>query len=146
MKNNTYNEREVALRIVMEVLEHGAYLNRTEEASFRREPGLLRQSRAFIHRLASGTVERKLTLDRILNTYSKVKVKKMKPAVRNILRTGVYQLYYMDQVPDHVAVNEAVKCSESGDIILLSPTTSSFDQYSCFEERGEHFKRIVNSL
>jgi len=44
------------------------------------------------------------------------------------------------------AVNEAVKCSESGDIILLSPTTSSFDQYSCFEERGEHFKRIVNSL
>ena len=44
------------------------------------------------------------------------------------------------------AVAEAVKCSESGDVILLSPTTSSFDQYSCFEERGEHFKRIVNSL
>ncbi|MDO4414833.1 MAG: UDP-N-acetylmuramoyl-L-alanine--D-glutamate ligase [Erysipelotrichaceae bacterium] len=44
------------------------------------------------------------------------------------------------------AVAEAVKCSESGDIVLLSPTTSSFDQYSCFEERGEHFKRIVNSL
>lgn len=44
------------------------------------------------------------------------------------------------------AVNEAVKCSESGDVVLLSPTTSSFDQYSCFEERGEHFKRIVNSL
>lgn len=44
------------------------------------------------------------------------------------------------------AVCEANKISESGDTVLLSPTTSSFDQYSCFEERGEHFKKIVNSL
>lgn len=44
------------------------------------------------------------------------------------------------------AVAEANKIAESGDTVLLSPTTSSFDQYSCFEERGEHFKKIVNSL
>lgn len=44
------------------------------------------------------------------------------------------------------AVAEANKIAEANDIILLSPTTSSFDQYSCFEERGEHFKKIVNSL
>ena len=44
------------------------------------------------------------------------------------------------------AVGEAVKDAESGDTVLLSPTTSSFDQYSCFEERGEHFKKIVNAL
>lgn len=44
------------------------------------------------------------------------------------------------------AVNEAVKIAEPGDTVLLSPTTSSFDQYTCFEERGEHFKKIVNSL
>lgn len=44
------------------------------------------------------------------------------------------------------ALNEAMKIAENGDVVLLSPTTSSFDQYSCFEERGEHFKRLVNSL
>ncbi len=44
------------------------------------------------------------------------------------------------------AVAEANKIAKSGDTVLLSPTTSSFDQYTCFEERGEHFKRIVNSL
>jgi UDP-N-acetylmuramoylalanine--D-glutamate ligase len=44
------------------------------------------------------------------------------------------------------AVSEANKVAESGDIVLLSPTTSSFDQYSCFEERGDHFKKIVNAL
>lgn len=44
------------------------------------------------------------------------------------------------------AVAEANKIAESGDTVLLSPTTSSFDQYTCFEERGDHFKKIVNAL
>ena len=44
------------------------------------------------------------------------------------------------------AVAEANKIAESGDTGLLSPTTSSFDQYTCFEERGDHFKKIINAL
>ena len=44
------------------------------------------------------------------------------------------------------AVAEANRIAESGDTVLLSPTTSSFDQYTCFEERGDHFKKIVNAL
>ncbi len=44
------------------------------------------------------------------------------------------------------AVAEANKIAESGDTVLLSPTTSSFDQYTCFEERGDHFKKIVNAI
>ena len=44
------------------------------------------------------------------------------------------------------ALNAAVELSAPGDVILLSPTTSSYDQYSCFEERGEHFKKLVNAL
>lgn len=44
------------------------------------------------------------------------------------------------------AVNEARKIAVNGDVVLLSPTTSSFDQYSGYEERGRHFKEIVNNL
>lgn len=44
------------------------------------------------------------------------------------------------------AVAEANKIAENGDTVLLSPTTSSFDQYTCFEERGDHFKKIINAL
>lgn len=44
------------------------------------------------------------------------------------------------------AVQQAHKLSCKGDIVLLSPTTSSFDQYTGYEQRGRHFKEIVNSL
>lgn len=44
------------------------------------------------------------------------------------------------------AMREAVALAQPGDVVLLSPTTSSFDQYSCFEERGDHFKSLVNAL
>ncbi len=44
------------------------------------------------------------------------------------------------------AVREAEKLAVAGDTVLLSPTTSSFDQYSGYEERGRHFKEIVNAL
>ncbi len=44
------------------------------------------------------------------------------------------------------ALEEAVKIAAPGDVVLLSPTTSSYDQYTCFEERGEHFKSLVNAL
>lgn len=44
------------------------------------------------------------------------------------------------------AINEAYKLAVSGDTVLLSPTTSSFDQYKSYEERGKHFKELVNKL
>lgn len=44
------------------------------------------------------------------------------------------------------AVNKAHELAKSGDVVLLSPTTSSYDQYKNYEERGKHFKSLVNSL
>ena len=44
------------------------------------------------------------------------------------------------------AINEAYNLATDGDVVLLSPTTSSYDQYSGYEERGRHFKKLVNSL
>lgn len=60
-------------------------------------------------RLVEGTVERCIELDYVIDQFSKVKVKKMKPVIRNILRMACYQIFYMDQIPDSAACNEAVK-------------------------------------
>ncbi|MCD4776424.1 MAG: UDP-N-acetylmuramoyl-L-alanine--D-glutamate ligase [Candidatus Aegiribacteria sp.] len=44
------------------------------------------------------------------------------------------------------AIKQALNQSQDGDIVLLSPGCASFDQYSSFEERGEHFRKIVGDL
>ena len=61
--------------------------------------------------MVNGTLERMIEIDHIINQFSKVKVNKMKPVIRTILRSSVYQLKYMDSVPDSAVCNEAVKLS-----------------------------------
>ena len=70
---------------------------------------LEKRERAFITRVTEGTLEHMIEIDYILDRFSKVKVKKMKPVIREILRSAVYQMKYMDSVPDRAVCNEAVK-------------------------------------
>ena len=44
------------------------------------------------------------------------------------------------------AVIKAYENAVPGDVVLLSPASASFDRYRNFEERGNHFKRIVGDL
>ena len=64
-----------------------------------------KQERAFLTRLMEGTLERQLTLDYVIDQFSKTRVKKMKPLIRNLMRMSVYQIMYMDSVPDSAAVS-----------------------------------------
>lgn len=70
---------------------------------------LSRQEKSFIKRLYEGTLERQIELDYVINRYSKIKTEKMKKVIHAIMRMGVYQILYMDSVPDAAACNEAVK-------------------------------------
>ena len=71
------------------------------------------RDQGFASRLLYGVVERRLTLDYLLDACSSVKVKKMHPLVRTILRCGVYQLIYMDKVPTAAAVHESVQLAKA---------------------------------
>ncbi len=103
------NIRALALTSIMEVLEEQVHCDTSLHSIWEANPQLTKQQRGFAARLVEGTVERCIELDYILNRFSKVKVKKMKPVIRNILRMGVYQLKYMDSVPPSAACNESVK-------------------------------------
>ena len=105
----TVNEREIVLEILMEVTENGAYSHRILRDVLTKYQYLDKRERAFITRVTEGTLEHMIEIDYILDRFSKVKVRKMKPVIRNILRSGVYQLKYMDTVPDHAVCSEAVK-------------------------------------
>lgn len=103
------NERELVLGILLEVLEQGRYSHIVLREVLGKYQYLEKKERAFITRVSEGTIERMLELDYIIDQFSKVKVKKMKPVIRNIMRSAVYQLKYMDNVPDSAVCNEAVK-------------------------------------
>ena len=63
----------------------------------------------FLSALVYGVLERKLTLEYIIRQYSSVRIKKIENKTLIVLYLGVYQLIYMDKVPDSAAVNESVK-------------------------------------
>ncbi len=116
---NAINIRELVLGILMEVLEQDNYSNVVIHNTLMKYQYLEKQDRAFLSRLAEGCVERCIQLDYIIDTFSKVKVKKMKAPIRNILRMGVYQILYMDQVPDSAACNESVKLAQRKGFVNL---------------------------
>ena len=106
------NIRQLSLEILMKVVEEKEYSSVVIPQVLNVYQYLEKQERAFLTRLCEGTIERMLELDYVINEFSKVKVKKMKPVIRNILRMGVYQLMYMKQVPASAACNEAVKLAK----------------------------------
>ncbi|WP_099468555.1 16S rRNA (cytosine(967)-C(5))-methyltransferase RsmB [Konateibacter massiliensis] len=103
------NERELILGILLEVTEREAYSHLIIRNVLDKYQYLDKQERAFITRVSEGTIENMILLDYIINSFSKVKTNKMKPVIRNILRMSVYQLKFMDSVPDSAVCNEAVK-------------------------------------
>lgn len=103
------NEREIVAAILMEVTENGRYSHIVLREVLAKYQYLEKRERAFITRAAEGTLEHMIEIDYILDCFSKVKVKKMKPLIRTILRSAVYQIKYMDSVPDHAVCSESVK-------------------------------------
>ena len=96
----------------MEITQEKEYSHLAIRNALNKVQYLPKQDRAFINRLVEGTLEYMLRIDYVLNQFSSVRVNKMKPVIRNILRSGVYQLMFMDSVPDPAACNEAVKLAQ----------------------------------
>lgn len=112
MTTKTVNIREAALEALLEILEKGEMSHLVISQVLKKYQYLEKQDRAFFSRLTEGTLERLLTLDYVIGQYSSTPVRKLKPVIRNILRLGVYQLLYMDSVPDSAACNESVRLAE----------------------------------
>lgn len=95
-----------------------------------KETNLSERDKNFISKLFYGVVERKLTLEYIISVYSSKPLHKLDKSVLNILKMGVYQLIYMDNVPDSAAVNESVtltkQCGKSSAAGFVNAVLRSF--------------------
>ncbi len=103
------NDRELVLEILLAVDRDGEYSHIALRNVLDNHQYLDKSERAFITRVTEGTLEHRIELDYMIDQFSKVKTAKMKPVIRWIIRSGVYQLKYMDSVPASAACNEAVK-------------------------------------
>jgi len=101
--------RDLAYEVLLELEKNGgkadALLRGTADKQTAADPREL----AFFRRLSEGVIERQITLDYVIDLFASTKTAKMKRPVRILLRMGVYQILYMDTVPDRAAVDETVK-------------------------------------
>lgn len=117
---NGINTRAMILEILLQIEEgehsHIAIRNALSKYQF-----LPKQERAFITRVCEGTLEYRIQIDYIINSFSRVSVDKMKAPIREILRSAVYQLKFMDRVPDSAVCDEAVKLTQKKGFYNLKP-------------------------
>ena len=109
---DTINTRELIMNILLEMDREKTPCHLAVRDALDKYQFLPRQDRAFIKRVCEGTVEYGIQNDYIINQYSKIKINKCKPVIRAILRMSVYQIRFLDAVPDSAVVNEAVKLAE----------------------------------
>ena len=114
------NERKAALDILLEIKLKGTPVAVCLDRYFHARDIKEKRSRAFITQLVYGTLENIIRLDYIIEAFSKIKVKKMKPIIAAVLEMSVYQIFYMDSVPASAACDEAVKLAKKSGLSGLS--------------------------
>ena len=108
-KRGEKSERERLLELLEKVFYEGEFIHLALRKLFSEYPDLGNREKAFLTRSSHGILERYLQLDYVISLYSSVKLKKLKPVVLLSLRIALYQFLFMDKIPDHAIVDEAVK-------------------------------------
>ena len=102
------NVRDAALTILLAVDEKQAYSNLLLHKTIEKY-NISAKDRGLLTELTYGTLQYKLTLDYYLEPYVRGKLDTW---VRWLLRLALYQIAYLDKIPDHAAVNEAVEIAK----------------------------------
>ena len=105
--------RNVCVQILYRIDKEGAYSNIIlDEYIQKNRDKLNNKDINLISEIVYGTITWKLTIDYIIQKYSKIKLNKISPWIINILRIGVYQIIFLDKIPKSAAVNECVNLTK----------------------------------
>lgn len=108
MEKTVKSARRIAFESLIRVERDGRYSNLEIDSALEKNK-LSEADRGLYTRLVYGVTERRLTLDYIISLYSKTPPEELDEDVLCALRLGVYQMVFMDRIPDHSAVNESVE-------------------------------------
>ncbi|HEX7058179.1 MAG TPA: 16S rRNA (cytosine(967)-C(5))-methyltransferase RsmB [Bacilli bacterium] len=104
--------REVALQVLVKVDRDLAYSNLLLHQAIAGQ-NLARIDAALVTELVYGTIQRQNTLDFYLSRFLRQGADKLELWVRVLLRLSLFQILYLDRIPPHAAVNEAVNIAKS---------------------------------
>lgn len=107
-KSDSMTPRKAAVLSLNSAVKNGRFVNLELDSSIKKY-GFEDKDKSFFTFLLYGTVERKITLDYIIKKLSSVAFEKIEPMVLCILETGLFQIFFMDRVPDSAACNEATE-------------------------------------
>ena len=141
--------RETALKILYKIDEEKAYSNIVLNSEIKKQKEKLqRKDIGLISEIVYGVTTWRITLDEIIEKYSKIKLKKISKWILNILRMSIYQIIFLDKIPKSAAVNEGVnlakKYGNRGSIGFTNAVLRKVDKkdYTELFEEKDNIKRI----
>ena len=110
--------RELATTTLGQILDDGGYNNIVLNKNLNKYDKISPTDRAMVTELVNGTLRNLILIDHIIASHSKTPVKK--PFIQSVLRISVYQIMFMDKVPDRAVCDEAVKLTKAKGLVGLS--------------------------
>lgn len=104
------NPREKALQIINDVLYKGAFLE--ESLEILKKSNIDERDYNFIKEITTGVIRNRTYLDYIVKINSRVKIKRIHKIILSILEMAIYQMYFLDKVPDYSIVDESVNLAK----------------------------------
>ena len=104
------NPREKALQIINDVLYKGAFLE--ESLEILKKSNIDERDYNFIKEITTGVIRNRTYLDYVIKINSRVKIKRIHKIILSILEMAIYQMYFLDKVPDYSIVDESVNLAK----------------------------------
>lgn len=101
------NARETVLLIIQKVLRENAYSNIALKKGLE-QSNLSRVDKALVTEIVNGTLKNLIKIDWIASQFIKINQNKLDKNIQDIIRTGIYQIMYLDRIPDSAVCNEGV--------------------------------------
>ena len=150
--------RETALNVLIACRKDGAWSNGVLKTYIARDRLDGRDS-ALASRLCYGVIQNRGCLDFYLCQLLTGKLEKLHPALRDILHLGLYQIYYMDKIPESAAVNESVTLAKrycpkqqtapglvNGVLRSAVRTKGALQEPTSWEDKYSHPGDLINLL
>ncbi|MBV4418731.1 16S rRNA (cytosine(967)-C(5))-methyltransferase RsmB [Clostridium tyrobutyricum] len=140
------NSRFVAITILQEVLYKGAYSNIALNNGLNKS-NLNKKDKSLVTEIVYGTLKYKYAIDCILGGFLKSNLKDMDKFIVNVLRISIYQIKYLDKIPDFAVVNEAVELSKKKSSKLSKVVNGVLRNYlrnkqSKYDKNSNHIDKL----